>query len=342
MKNAIGIILLLVALMPWKETQGWGTEGHMIVGDVAETYLTDSAKAEVSKILGGQTLGQVASWADHVKRGDKFGDMGRMHYNNTPRGAESLDMERDCADGECVVVACEKYYKILSDHTVSDEERTEALKFLVHFVGDIHQPLHTGYSDDSGGNGSDVNFFGKTGRSNLHGMFDYMLIQHDTETTEFSKDLWRIRDLPQEKYNEWNALLRPVTDRVLESITDEQIAEWNKEPENPLAWANESVKIVLSIYEDYEKSDVIDQAYADKYMPVIEHRLGMGGVRLAWMINHALSSADSGSATKTDSSMSMDHGSEVKKEKAMDHASETKAEMEALAEDSGKKAAGSE
>ena len=129
---------------------GWGFLGHQTVAIIAEQNLSPAAKQEVDRLLAlesGQTLSSISIWADeHRSR-----STGSWHYVNFPRNTCEYEELRDCPNGNCVVAVIKKQLQILELNT-SDENRLKALKYLVHFVGDIHQPLHAGYKDDKGGN----------------------------------------------------------------------------------------------------------------------------------------------------------------------------------------------
>jgi len=138
----------------------WGEQGHQIIGTIAMTRINAQTRAAVIELLGDDDLAKAGLWADQI-RGDADYDWAKpLHYVNAPRTAERVEMDRDCPGGECVVGAIGKFLAIAVDQSKPIEERREALKFAVHFIGDIHQPLHAGYKDDLGGNRISVIAFG--------------------------------------------------------------------------------------------------------------------------------------------------------------------------------------
>ena len=142
-------IALLVAIAPsygWT----WGSQGHQIIATIAQSQLTPAARKEVDRLLAlvlGATLESVSTWADEHRNPATAA----WHYINMPRGNCVYEAERDCPDGRCVVEAIQRQADILQS-SASDDKKLLALKYLVHFVGDVHQPLHAGYADDRGGN----------------------------------------------------------------------------------------------------------------------------------------------------------------------------------------------
>jgi len=150
----------------------WGFEAHRLIAEVAEQQLTPAAKAETARLLAlepGATLSSVATWADEMRSRET----GPWHYVNFPHGSCSYDKVRDCPGGSCVVEAIGAQLAILNSKA-TDAERLQALKFVVHLIGDVHQPLHAGYADDKGGNTVQLQSFGKG--SNLHSLWDSGLV----------------------------------------------------------------------------------------------------------------------------------------------------------------------
>jgi len=192
MKRAmvIGAVIILTLLTP-SILVGWGTEGHEIVASLAESRLTASAKRGIRSLIGDASLASVANWADEVRpeRDETY----NWHFVDIPESALGFSDERDCFlpnnshkgaatdHHNCVVDRIELFQQVLSDGNASRDDRIEALKFLVHFVGDVHQPFHA-IGEAAGGNRIAVTEFGSTqcGRHpcNLHGAWDSGLIQH--------------------------------------------------------------------------------------------------------------------------------------------------------------------
>lgn len=169
----------------------WGNDGHKIVAIIAEKHLTDEARTEARRLLGDNSLESVATFADDVRNSRP--KTKNFHFVDIPVGQSPYDPARDCKEnstsGDCVINVIERFRAILTDRTKSDADRAEALKFLVHLVGDMHQPLHCAErNDDRGGNAVKVTFLGK--KSNLHAVWDNGIIREaDLSVVEFADEL---------------------------------------------------------------------------------------------------------------------------------------------------------
>lgn len=241
----------------------WGRDGHAIVGTLAERQLRPAAKAEVARLLAGEadpTLAGVASWADDLRAAGTSAEAASMHYVNFKGGDCSYAPARDCPDGNCVIAAINRNFQTLSDSGRPDAERRDALKYLVHFVGDVHQPLHSTPRGDKGGGDFQVNYRGKG--SNLHQVWDRLIIAHRPATPADTANLLASQSpLPADPTRHSD---RPVLD-----------------------WALESCRIVQG-GGIYPSGHVIDDAYLERQAPTVDLRLRLAGNRLARMINLAL------------------------------------------------------
>ncbi len=244
----------------------WGRTGHQLVAQLAQYDLTPEARRQIDALLAtepGATLPGIASWADELRKQDA--DLGKRtakwHYVNLGESDCHYDPPRDCRDGDCEVEALKAQTARLANRALPAAERLQALKFVVHLVGDTHQPLHSGYASDKGGNDIQVNIDGKG--SNLHSLWDSGLLRH----TGLDDDalLAQIRALPVPAGAEAVMPLPPPS----------------------AAWAEASCRIALSpgLYPTGAK---IDQAYFDTWTPVAKRQLRLAGVRLAALLNAAL------------------------------------------------------
>src|SRR5687767_2752033 len=151
----------------------WGPVGHSLVARIAEQQLSAEVRARVAAILGpDRTLPSIASWADDVRRARP--ETYNWHFINIPITEPRLDMMRHCPKGDCVIAKIADLRKLLQDPSTAPEQRAEALMFLVHFIGDMHQPLHCGDNHDRGGNDVAVQLAGRP--SNLHSVWDSGLL----------------------------------------------------------------------------------------------------------------------------------------------------------------------
>ena len=158
--------LLTIALLLPTPAMAWGKTGHRLIARLAEAQLTPQAQRQVQALLAGEDatdLASIASWADDLRKHDP--QLGKRsaswHYVNLADHECNYEFARDCPGGNCLVEAIRQQTGILADTSKPHDERVQALKFVVHFVGDAHQPLHSGFAYDRGGNDFQVNFRGK-------------------------------------------------------------------------------------------------------------------------------------------------------------------------------------
>lgn len=261
MRPIAAITLLLLA----RTCFAWGGEGHRIVGSIAAAQLDKQTAKAVAELLDDQTVADAACWADEVRSDRQYDWIKPLHYINVPRGATSVDMQRDGAKGEQVVSSIAKYRDILKDTSRPKAERAEALKLLLHFVGDVHQPMHVSFKEDLGGNKLTVTSFGK--KSNMHKVWDTDLIQR------------RLRDTK----GGWATMSADLR----QAISDDQRKAWAAST-NPLDWANESFAITVQLYAMAPGNDGVNDDYYKQWSPTLNARLQAAGVRLGALLNDTL------------------------------------------------------
>lgn len=260
----LAAVLTLLALGTAPAAFGWGSDGHRIVGLLAEAQLTPTTRAEVARLLEGQpdpSLAGVSTWADEVRDEPRWRHTSRWHWVNLPRENPCTYVAaRDCQRGNCVVGAIERQLAILADRRGSDEDRLVALKFVVHFVGDVHQPFHAGFGDDRGGNDTQLQFDRRGW--NLHALWDSAMVQQAGLSPEaYARQLRGGPTLPADPTL---ALDRPAAD-----------------------WAIESCQ---AIFDDglYPQRRQVGRGYLERHRPLAERRLRQAGERLAAMLEIAL------------------------------------------------------
>jgi hypothetical protein len=260
-------LIALAALAIVVPSFAWGPDGHRIIADIAEIYLTPQAKAAIKDLLGDQSMADVSDWADRIRDQPQYEWTKPLHYINAPRSATKVSMERDCGHEKCVVAAINKSADVLRDPNSTRDQRIEALKFLVHFVGDVHQPLHVSYEDDKGGNFVKLTWMGDA-TWNFHSVWDSALIKK------------RMNDDRQ-----------AMTKAIEASITGKDLRTW-RQSTNPFAWANESLTITRRLYKNLPADRHLDAAYYDANIGTVETQLAVAGVRLAAMLNDIFASGD--------------------------------------------------
>ena len=236
---------------------GWSQEGHLIIVRIAESYLTPKTKAAVAELLGKETPCDVAVWADYIRTQPGYEWTKPLHVASVPDNASKFNMERDCKHG-CNVSAILKFTDILEKKTASRKEQVEAIKFLFHFVGDIHEPIHVTSRDQDKINGIELKFFSEP--ISLHKIWDAYILLRAVKTWE------------------------SYADDLQKKITPEQFAKWSAVTD-PAIWADESHAVTVKYAYDIPKDKKIDQAYCDRCLPVLNERLQQGGVRLATRLN---------------------------------------------------------
>lgn len=250
--------LLLLGSAPCR---AWGPEGHRIVGVDAVAMLDETARAEVTGILGDlspETIGTACFWPDTVRKTPAWEWSAPLHYVNIPRSAVHYDADRDCPEGQCVTAAIVRYANRLTLPEPDPEERYRNFAWLCHLAGDLHQPLHAGYRTDLGGNTVEVEYRGEIG--NLHQFWDRVVIRDRLA----DGDGW------QRPYSgpPWNRA----------------IAEWN--PRSVRQWTDESHALVArSAYPD---GFVVSEAFADGTWLIIRQQWQKASSRLAGILNATL------------------------------------------------------
>jgi hypothetical protein len=156
-----------------QDVDAWGSVGHRVLARVAASRLSTHTRQEVKTLLSGRSLAAVSTLPDEWRTTTRP-ETAPWHFVDIPKSETTYDPARDCQNGDCVIEAIARQQAILSDHTKTKKARTEALIFLVHLVGDVHQPLHCADDHDRGGNEVQVQFFGID--DNLHAVWDSSLI----------------------------------------------------------------------------------------------------------------------------------------------------------------------
>ena len=272
--------LVMLASIADATVHAWSPQGHRLVALIATRHLTPVARQGVSRLLGTASLADVAVWADQYLEGNNQTSF--WHYVNIPSDASKYDRDRDCptqpgiaAGGrgdrwrDCVVDRILYNQERLANPSLDRADRAIALKFLVHFIGDLHQPFHA-LGVERGGNGIPVSVFGSRtctyegGASypcNLHGVWDTALIAHrGLNDPRYVAELER-----QIKQRRWDAA----------------------EIGSPVQWAMESHALAKAAL--LAPQGVADEAYFRAQIAVVEERLALGGLRLAAWLNRSLS-----------------------------------------------------
>jgi hypothetical protein len=246
----------------------WGYEGHRIIAEIAEQFLEPETAHRVRDLLAIEnrtTLAEVSTWADEIR--PQHPETRRWHFVSIPihpnAGEPSgYDAVRDCPQQECVVAKIEEFERVLADPQASQRQRLEALKYVVHFIGDVHQPLHAANNDDRGGNDAAVTFMGH--QTNLHAVWNSAIIGPAVKGDERAYALRLAGDMTLAQSQQWSA-------------------------GNAVSWANESYSIAVRvIYGQLPHSGTLPDIYETEALPIVNQQLSRAGVRLAMVLNECL------------------------------------------------------
>jgi hypothetical protein len=252
MKRACRFLVFLSLLAP-SAVLAWGANGHRAVGRIAMHHLTAEAAHAVECLIGPEGLDQASIWPDEIRSDPNWKKADPWHFISIDDN-ETLETTARDPNGD-IVEAIDRFSNVLRDPQATQEAKQEALKFLVHFVGDIHQPLHVGRRADQGGNKVPVTLFKEP--TNLHSVWDTGLIE--SEKLSFS---------------ELAAFIDHPTLQELQSWQSAPVAEW----------ARESKDLRNKVY-SFPADGKLSYEYSYVNVPTIKRRLLQAGVRLAGLLN---------------------------------------------------------
>lgn len=281
------LFLLLVGVALFPGAQAWGKEGHYSTCKIAEPLLSEEASKAVKKLLPEHAEGDLASlcsWADEMRF--RYHWTSPLHFIDTPDNQCSYDYSRDCHDthgekGMCVEGAIKNYTSQLEGYGSraigGKYNLTQALLFLSHFMGDIHEPLHVGFTSDEGGNTIQLHWYKR--KSNLHHVWDSYIIE---------KAMKEFYD------NDLEVMIKAIQENISGSWSDE-VPTWQECKGNevvcPGVYADESIVIACKwAYKDAEENSVLEDDYFLSRLPILEKQLAKGGARLAATLNRIFSS----------------------------------------------------
>ncbi|MDE6508451.1 MAG: S1/P1 nuclease [Alistipes sp.] len=249
------LLLLACSLLAAQSVAAWGQKGHDVTAYIAECHLTPKAAKKIDKALGGHSPVYYANWLDNASHTPEYAYTKTWHYLNIDEGHTLETMPKN-PDGD-VLEAVTSLVDQLKGGNLAPEQETLALKMLIHLVGDMHCPMHTGRLSDRGGNQRPVTMFGKP--TNLHSIFD-------TSVPE-AAHRW--------SYTEWQ--------QQLDRLSKDEVARIQSG--TPRDWLLETSEICKEIYDFTPEGTKVSYDYVAKYAPVIEQQFLRGGLRLARLLN---------------------------------------------------------
>ncbi|OQY96926.1 MAG: S1/P1 Nuclease [Sphingobacteriales bacterium UTBCD1] len=241
----------------------WGVTGHRVVAQIAQDHLTKRAKKELKTLFGRETLAEWSNWPDFIKSDttNTWKHTSKWHYVDLPANLnkEEFIAALKSLPGENLYTQIQAMEKEVSDHSLSPDQRSTALKFLIHLVGDLHQPLHVGREEDQGGNKIKVTWFDKP--TNLHAVWDEMLV-----------------NFQQYSYTEYA--------NILNIASKEQVREW--QDSSLEEWFYDSYLLANKIYARTPDGSKLSYRYNYIFMNDLNNQLLKGGLRLAKILNEVL------------------------------------------------------
>lgn len=232
----------------------WGPTGHRTVGQIASQYLTPKAKREIKRLLNHESLALVSTYADEIKSDKRYNKYYTWHYINMPLEGD-YDVSKQNPNGDLVsgIAYCKS---VIKDKNASDEDKAFYLKLLVHFIGDLHQPLHVALEEDKGANDFKVQWFYKD--TNLHTVWDRKMIEeYGMSYSELAKNA--------------------------DYVTADQIKEIQKG--TVIDWVNETHKLTREVYASAKEGDNLRYEYSYKFMNIARRQMQIAGIRLAKTLN---------------------------------------------------------
>ena len=236
------------------ESVFWGQNGHRVTGEIATQYLTKSAKRKIDKLLKGQSLAFVSTFADEIKSDRKYREFSAWHYVNMGL-EESYEAAEKNPKGD-LVTAIAKCISVLKDPNSKESDKVFYLKMLVHFVGDLHQPMHIGQKEDRGGNRIKVEWFGQG--TNLHSVWDTKMIE-----------AWNM------SYIELANNAKDLSKNQLKAMQKGSVEDW----------VNEVHEITKELYSSVKEGENLRYRYSYDHFGTVRNQLQRGGVRLAKILN---------------------------------------------------------
>ena len=265
-RKSISLLALLCA--PFS-LLAWGVVGHRAVARIAENHLTPSARREVARLLGPETMALASTWPDEIRSDPQYSSTGPWHYLNVATGLDFpafvAQLKPAAMPGAPATPAAPtnaytallQVRKDLKDPQKSTEEKRVALKFLIHLVGDVHQPLHVGHAEDKGGNDIKVTWRGKD-ETNLHSVWDSALIEY-----------------PGFSFTEMAT--------TYDHATTAQIKQWQQD--DATTWLFESYQLCPPIYATAATNPKLDWHFYPTFGPTVEQQVLKAGIRLAGVLN---------------------------------------------------------
>ncbi|MFP2996281.1 S1/P1 nuclease [Spongiivirga sp. MCCC 1A20706] len=257
MRTYLFLVIILLLVMPSETTANeffWGSTGHRTTGHIAQKHLSRKARKAVKRLLKGGNLASASTFADEIKSDDAYRKYSPWHYVNFNFGTKYGDQPLNPAGD--IIMAIRKCKAVLQDPNSSDTDKVFYLKLLVHFIGDLHQPLHCGKAEDKGGNDFQVRWFDQG--TNLHKVWDSKMI-----------------DSYGMSYTELAESIDVLSKKERKAIQEGSV----------LDWAYESQALADKVYKSAKVGEKLRYDYSYKNLGTVKQQLLKGGIRLAMVLN---------------------------------------------------------
>ncbi|ALJ01153.1 S1/P1 Nuclease [Rufibacter tibetensis] len=238
---------------------GWGMIGHRIVGEIADRHISSKARKNIRKILGNESIAIASNWADFIKSDPAFNYLDNWHYINLKEGLSQSEVETHLKQDTTTNAYTRINYLVaqLKKKDLPQEQKVMNLRLLIHFIGDVHQPMHVGRPEDLGGNRIRVEWFNNP--SNLHRVWDSQLIEY--QQLSYTEYATAINFASKDQVKTWQKQLAPI-------------------------WFFESYQIAQQLYKGISKpEEKLSYRYNFDYVQTLNEQLLKGGVRLAGVLN---------------------------------------------------------
>lgn len=256
MKNTFYLLVAFLTISS-QTLYAWGTTGHRVVAEIAEQQLNRKAKKNIKKLIGDQKLAYWANWSDFIKSDSNWKFADSWHYVNIPGNLDRVEFDKvlESSTDENLYKRALILIDALKDKNTSVQKKQEYLYFLIHIIGDAHQPMHIGRLEDLGGNRITVEWFRK--KTNLHTLWDSKLV-----------------DFEQYSYTEYARVLNIHNKKANNLISSG----------NVLDWLFDSYQITNELYK-IEPEASLSYRYQYDHRATMEDQLLKGGLRLGKLLN---------------------------------------------------------
>lgn len=254
------LFLAMATTLLMQQAFAWGVTGHRVVAEIAQRHLSKKTKKAIEEIIGNQSLALWANWPDFIKSDSTWNHASKWHYVDLPGhiGKEEFVTGLKALPAPNLYTQIPAVTNQVKDKSLPIEKRTEALAFLIHLIGDLHQPLHVGRDEDQGGNKIQVMWFDK--KTNVHSVWDSYLV-----------------DFQQYSYTEYAT--------ELNKADNTQVRQWQQSSLDD--WFYESHVLSDKIYDQTPNDAKLSYRYNFIFKTDLDNQLLKGGVRLAQVLNEA-------------------------------------------------------